>query len=183
MKYKREFETNTEEAPRVVFRPGTIQNPRTMWDTQGYNDNEKVVGESMTDPSAYVPTKELIARITRGEKVPAGKYGRYDITAKDKKPLSEETANQIIDSLEDPTEDPNFDISDVPALKERQAQIEKRVKMLKAEKKKKIIEQKKAETEQKKAKELADAGIRSSNPESESPESESSNQNRSMAKK
>lgn len=64
-----EKKKETERSVQIQFR--------TMYDLKGYDDSEINSKESITDPSGYIPTEQLIARFTRGEVVAMGNTEGY----------------------------------------------------------------------------------------------------------
>lgn len=52
---------------------------RTLYDNKGYSDPIVKYEPSVTDPSGYVPTEQLIARFQRGEILHATTGGTYSV--------------------------------------------------------------------------------------------------------
>jgi hypothetical protein len=89
---------------------------RTAFDTLGYSDNTVIMGESMVDPSHYVPTDVLLSRMLRGEHVVGSRVGQYDVE-------SDSFSDSDFDKV-DVTRTDGFDLSDVPIIQARAKEAE-----------------------------------------------------------
>lgn len=82
---------------------------------------------SLTVPDMSFTPREIIAKFSRGEKVPLGFLGKYDAEESEDDPTFRGYDPAIFE--DDPTRDPNFDFGDYVeerhALKQREAERKK----------------------------------------------------------
>lgn len=77
---------------------------------KGFYTPEKNSGEVLVDPSVYIPTQELLARMLRGENFEPRFVPQYEI--QDINALSTEEAFALLD----PTKSAGFDLADATGL-------------------------------------------------------------------